>query len=91
MLMQEPRTLKISFHARHRWQERFPQMDLLVEFNKARRPGRETMKWVKASCSGHWCSDGDFAYLRGIRRCRAVFVIATDTWTLVTVLDRKQK
>lgn len=78
--------LRVTLHAKTRWEERFPGQDLVLAFTRARRPGHKLRPQIKAACPAHthlMRRDSErFYYL--ITRNRIVFVVAIPE-TIVTV------
>lgn len=82
--------MRITRHAKQRWAERFPELDLeeVYEHARYRRVGKKTKRMVAAACPAHkhYCS-GLFngRYLRMTRE-GILFVVAPPE-TIITVMD----
>lgn len=71
--------LVILDHARQRWAERFPGVDLENEYARARRVGKKIRKRIAAACPvayPQWHKGGFKGRYLLITRTRIVFVMA---------------
>ena len=80
--------MKLTRHAKKRWEERFPDLDVENEFAKVRRVGRAVKKKIKKSCpkNTEYCGRAFRGRYLMMTREKIVFVMAPGN-IVITVLD----
>ena len=83
--------LIVTNHAKARWSERFPKLDIEITYLQTRSVGRGTRKKVKKSCPEHidLCNIKFKSRYLLMTRQGIVFVMQPPE-TVVTVLDFRQ-
>lgn len=81
--------VKLTNHARKRWQQRFAKLNISEQYSNAGRPNKKLLKQIKATCPGHHhCRKSRTSNGRYFRATKdgIVFVVAPPE-TIITILD----
>ena len=46
-------SMRLTKHAQEKWEERFPHLDPLSEWHRAKKPGKKGRKQIREQCPNH--------------------------------------